>query len=193
MRLWWMVLALLLAFAPAALRAGPYEDGVDAAKAGDYPAAVRHFRVAAELGSPDAQNDLGAMYANGRGVPQHYAEAVRWYRKAAERGHVNAQTNLGLMYAEGRGVPQDYLAALRWWRKAAEKGFADAQYNLGAMYANGLGVQRDFVQTHMWWTLAAAQGQTEAAKYREVLASQMSPAQIAEAQGLAREWKPKGK
>ena len=49
-----------------------------------------------------AQNNLGIMYAYGRGIPQDYAEALKWYRKAAEQGDARAQTNLGVMYANGQ-------------------------------------------------------------------------------------------
>jgi len=45
----------------------------------------------------------------------------------------------------------------------------------------------------MWYNLAAARGQKDARKFRDSLAEKMTPAQIAEAQRLAREWKPKRK
>jgi TPR repeat protein len=60
------------------------------------------------------------------------------------------------------------------------------------MYAHGLGVPQDYVEAHMWLNLSAAQGDREAKKYRDWLAEKMTPSQIAEAQRLAREWKPKG-
>lgn len=44
---------------------------------------------------------------------------------------------------------------------------------------------------HMWTNLAAAQGSKEAAKARDIIVKYMTPAQIVEAQRLAREWKPK--
>jgi hypothetical protein len=73
---------------------------------------------------------------------------------------------------------------------AAEQGNASAQNNLGVMYAKGLGVPQDYVQVHKRINLAAAKH----AKYRvnqDRLAKRMTPAQIAEAQKLAGEWKPK--
>jgi TPR repeat protein len=95
------------------------------------------------------------------------------------------------MYAKGEGVPQDLAQAMDWYRKAAERGYADAQYNLGVMYANASGVPQDFVQAHKWFSLAAAQGEADAIKDRDAIAAKMTPAQIAEAEKLAREWKPK--
>lgn len=64
---------------------------------------------------------------------------------------------------------------------------------LGWMYVQGRGVLQDFVQAHKWYNLSAAQGEQSAVEARDALAKQMTPAQIAEAQRLAREWKPKAK
>jgi uncharacterized protein len=43
----------------------------------------------------------------------------------------------------------------------------------------------------MWFNLAAAGGRKNAVENRRIIAAKMNPAQIAEAQKLAREWKPK--
>ncbi len=61
------------------------------------------------------------------------------------------------------------------------------------MYAKGRGVPQGYVQAHMWGNLAAAQGDEDGRKVRDTLAEKMTPAQLAAAQRLAREWKPKGK
>ena len=122
-----------------------------------------------------------------------YATALKEWRPLAEQGHANAQTNLGVMYNLGQGVPQDYNEAVRWYRLAAAQGYAYAQSLMGQMYDLGLGVPQDDVQAHMWLNLAAAQGNEEARTLRDKLAKLMTPAQIAEAQRLAREWTPKSK
>ncbi len=120
-----------------------------------------------------------------------YATALKEWRPLAEQGDAGAQFNLGVMYDDGRGVPQDDAEAVRGYRRAAEQGYAEAQFNLGLMYLKGRGVPQACVQAHMWVNLAAAQGIEDARKARDLLAEQMTPAQIAEAQRLAREWKPK--
>ncbi len=97
------------------------------------------------------------------------------------------------MYRIGDGVPKDAVQALSWYRKAAEQGDASAQSSLGAMYIIGEGVPKDFVTAYMWRNLAAAQGHEIAKKARDTLESSMTPAQIAEAQKLSREWQPKKK
>jgi uncharacterized protein len=111
-------------------------------------------------------------------------------RKAADEGYALAQNNLGVMYANGQGVPQNYAEAAKWYRLAADQGGAEAQSNLGGMYFNGDGVAQDYIRAHMWLNLAAAQGIQEAIKNRDLVALKMTPLQIAEAQRLARKWKP---
>ena len=59
---------------------------------------MKWYRLAAEQGYADAQNNLGVMYRKGQGVPQDDKTAVKWYRLAAEQGNADAQYNLGLMY-----------------------------------------------------------------------------------------------
>ncbi len=120
-----------------------------------------------------------------------YATALKEWRPLAELGHAKAQNNLGVMYGAGQGVPQDDKEAVQWYRLAAVQGHGKAQNNLGVTYALGLGVPVDYVQAHMWANLAAAQGDEIAGKLRDTLAEEMTPAQLAEAQRLAREWTPK--
>jgi TPR repeat protein len=168
-----------------------YYHGTDVSQ--DYREAIKWYTKAAEQGHALSQLNLGMMYDEGKGVPQDYKEAAKWYTKAAEQGLAPAQSNLGLMYAEGQGVPQDYIKAVQWYTKAAKQGYAKAQYNLGAMYANGYGVPEDYIEAYKWINLSAAQGEELAVKIRDILRKQMSPSQIAEAQRLSREFKPKTK
>ena len=125
-----------------------------------------------------------------------YATALREWRPLAEQGNAGAQYNLGIMYYKGQGVPRDDAEALQWFRKAAEQGYAKAQYNLGVMYGNGRGVPQDYAQAHMWFNLAASrfppgEDRDQSVKNRDIVAKRMTPAQISEAQKLAREWRPK--
>jgi hypothetical protein len=125
-----------------------------------------------------------------------YAAALKEWRPLAERGHAGAQFNLGTMYTNGLGVPLDYTEAAKWVRLAAEQGHAGAQNNLGFMYDHGQGVARDQVKGLMWYSLAAArfppgEDRDTAVRNREIVERKMTPAQVAEAQRLAKQWKPK--
>ena len=110
----------------------------------------------------------------------------------ADQGIAVAQYKLGLMSYQGQGMPRDYQEAAQWCRLAAEQGHAGAQVLLGTMYHLGQGIPRDDVLAHMWVTLAAAHGIAVAVKWRDLFEKSMTPAQLAQAQRLAREWKPKG-
>ena len=191
MRVLMLIVVLLVSGAAVPAVAGPLEDADAAYDRGDYATALRLWRPLAEQGDAIAQFALGIVYANGQGVPQDYAAAVLWFRMAAKQGDDRAQFNLGTMYDKGKGAPQNYATAVSWYREAAEQGHVKAQFNLGTMYDNGEGVPQDYVQAHVWFDLSAAQGDANAAKSRDTSPPKMTPAQIAEAQRLAREWRPK--
>jgi TPR repeat protein len=130
-------------------------------------------------------------------VPRDDNEALRWFRRAAEKGDASAQFYLGVMSAEGHGIPQDFANATRWYQLAANQGYPQAQFNLGLSYVDGEGVPSDLVIAHMWLNLAATRfppadtRRRSAIAARDLVASRMTPAQLAEAQKLAGEWQPK--
>ena len=167
-----------------------YANGLRVPK--DDVEATRWFRMAAEQGNMFAQNALGAHYAAGIGVSEDDAQAVQWWLLAAEQGLALAEFNLGLKYSTGEGVPLDEVEAARWFRLAAEQGHLGAQEFLGAKYWIGMGVVQDYVQSHMWLHLAASrltgEDREKAVEAGDSVALLMTPAQIAEAQRLAREW-----
>jgi TPR repeat protein len=183
------VIGLAVAQAAAA-QTSPNEDIAAALRRGDYATALPLIRPLAEKGDARAQFNLGVSYEHGLGVDANPAEAAKWYRLAADQNYSLAQHNLGALYEQGRGVPQDQIEALKWLRLAADRNNAFAQHRIGEFYEAGRGVPQDIVRAHMWFNLSAAQGHEPAAKNRSRLTAAMSREQIAEAQKLAREWKP---
>lgn len=158
-------------------------------------AALQQLTALALQGDAQAQYNLGLMYASGNSVPKDGAQAAQWYQKAAEQGNAVAQNDLAVMYDYGNGIPRNLSKAFVLYRRAAEQGNRLAQRNLGVMYYRGEGVPRDLVLAYMWWNLVAVQSKDvlgEGAKEsRDEIEAQMSPAEVAEAQRLSREWKPK--
>jgi len=61
---------------------------------------------------------------------------------------------------------------------------------LGQFYAKGNGVPQDYVEAYKWTNLAAEQDNLIAVRYRDELNGKMTAQQIAEAQKLAKEFKP---
>jgi TPR repeat protein len=127
---------------------------------GNAADAVAIFRASATAGSAFGQYELGAAYAQGRGVRQDYAQAMSFYRLAAAHGYAPAQNNVGVLYEKGAGVPLDHLEAAKWYRLSAAQGYALAQNNIGALYGKGLGVARDDAEALRWYRLAASGGST---------------------------------
>lgn len=127
---------------------------------------------------------------------QRHSEDAKWHREQAEAGNIASQFCLGLAYAYGLGITRDDAEAVRWWRKAASAGEVWAQLHLAMAYDKGRGVPQDYVHTHMWFNLAASRTTGHHQKYasdaRQKVARKMTPQQIADAQHLAREWKPTG-
>jgi TPR repeat protein len=80
------------------------------------------------------------------------------------------------------------LDSLAQFEQDAMTGRADALYNLGLAYSTGQGVTPDLVAAHKWFNLAASRGVEEAKRWRNSIAAEMNPGQIAQAQKLAREW-----
>ena len=161
--------------------------GLAAAKSGDFATALREWRPLAEQGHAYAQFGLGIMYRKGQGVPKDDKTALKWFTLSAEQGLAKSQYNLGLMYHEGDGVTQDYKTALKWYTLAAEQGDLSAQSRLGLMYAEGQGVPQDYVYAHMWGNIVASNGNEIVGKFRDAVATKMTPTQIEKAQDLARE------
>jgi TPR repeat protein len=98
------------------------------------------------------------------------------------------------MYSEGGAVARAYAEAMRCYRRAADQDDGFAAVAISDLYQNGQSVPRDYVRAYMWLILAAQINDPAAAKMavwqQDYLAKyKMTPAQIAEAQKLAREWK----
>jgi len=184
-----MAVVLAASFTTAqVVHAQDFDKGLAAYNAKDFATALREWRPLAAQGNADAQFFLGLMYGNGLGVTQDYKEAARLYGLAAAQGNADAQFFLGEMYYNGLGVTQDYKEAARLYGLAAAQDYAFAQGNLGLMYDKGRGVTQDYVRAHMWFNLEAVSGDSKnASANRDRVAAKMTPAQIAEAQKLARE------
>jgi TPR repeat protein len=156
---------------------------------GDYQAALRLFRPLADQGNMTAQYNLALMFSQGKGAAKDDAEAAKWYRLAADQGYADAQTKLGYMYANGLGVSQSHADAMKWYRLAADQGDGSAQLNLGIMYQAGQGTPKNEVLSYMWISLAVKHGNQRAVAYLNAIARTTTPAQIAEAEKLAGEWR----
>lgn len=65
---------------------------------------------------------------------------------------------------------------------------AEALYELGITCASGREAPADLVSAHKWFNLAAMKGHSEAPRMRREIATEMSDAEIGQAQRAARDW-----
>ncbi len=135
----------------------------------DLTEATKWYQRAADQGVSAAQNNLGLMYSQGRGVPRDVAHAVQLWLAAAEDDHAIAQFNLGLAYFRGEGVAKNQSQATGWFRRAGELGLAPAQYAMGQVIRMGLVAGGTKAEALGWYEMAAAQGDTKAQAQAEEL------------------------
>ena len=178
--------ALALASLPTSSWAEPLQDGARYFQRADYPRALASWRPLAVQGNPVAQNNLGIMYLDGKGVPQNTSEAVRYLSLSAAAGSSLGQNNLGGLYRDGKGVPRDYGRASQWFAASAGQGNSAGMYNLGLMYELGQGMKAEPFHAYMWYALAADMGNMpNAGAHRDALWRRMTPAAQTQARALA--------
>jgi TPR repeat protein len=155
----------------------------------DQADAIRWLQMANSVESDGPPTDWANV--EGYGVPQDPQQAVYWYRLAADKGHAEAQFNLGGLYAGGKGVKRDEEQAARWVSASATQGYAPALTNLGERFAAGNGVEKDDKRAYFWLTLATLHGDKRAEKLRSAEAAKLSPADVADREHAAQNWKPR--
>lgn len=149
-----------------------------------------YFR-AAEQGDADAQYGWWSIYRD-ESFPGGRETAVMFCRKAAEQGHPDAQADLGELYASGHLVERDWNEAVWWFLKAAEQGHPDAQLRVGVLLYQRL--RETHVDAYKWLAIAASHDEESSreARYRMIdVRENMTEEMVAEAEKLAKEWKPK--
>lgn len=102
--------------------------GLDAVDAGNYAEAYWRWRPLADLGMPEAQYQLGWLYANGNGLRVNLPTAISWWHKAAYGGLAEAEFAIGMAYLNGaKSFDPDFSEALSWLHRAGRNGNQDAR------------------------------------------------------------------
>jgi localization factor PodJL len=116
------------------------------------------LREAAAAGDAKALFEIGARYAEARGVEEDPAAAAQWYERAAELGLAPAQYRIGNLYEKGIGVGRDADKARKWYEMAAGQGNASAMHNLAGLLAMGTDDAADNEGAVRWFKAAADLG-----------------------------------
>ena len=116
--------------------------------------------------------------------------AVSWYEVAARAGVPSAQFKLANAYFAGAGIARDPAQALAWYGRAAQQGLPEAENAFGVMLMGGVAGAPDPVEGYKWLLLAEAGGYPDSRAVREKAKAQISPKDVAQAEKLAKAFKP---
>ena len=107
----------------------------------NVPRALDWFKKSAEMGYPQAQATVGALYL--KGLPglleKDEKEGIQLLSKAVLSKSLTARYNLGMAYYNGDGVLKNMEKAIQWLRIAEKQNFSEAQYTLGLILLEGQG------------------------------------------------------
>lgn len=90
-----------------------------------YNESVEHFSESAELGNAKAQNALGCLYAEGKGVKKDFSKAMQWFEFAANQGLIVSHYNLALILVQEEG--EKFEQGVNHLRIAADAGHVEAK------------------------------------------------------------------
>ena len=100
--------------------------GIEAIRSGNYPEAFNQLIPLAKEGNPEAQYNMGWLYANGFGAGVDVPTAVYWWKKAAASNHAASQFSLGMVYLTGDGktIKKNVPEAIHWHMRSARPAYS---------------------------------------------------------------------
>jgi TPR repeat protein len=97
----------------------------------------------AEQGDAEAQNAIGDMYFEGKGIPRNYDSARKWYALSAEQDYPEALDNLGFMHLHGIGMSINELKAASYFAQSLKMNNALGYYHYGVIHRGNHGIPPD--------------------------------------------------
>ncbi|KAI8644937.1 hypothetical protein BD408DRAFT_412401 [Parasitella parasitica] len=150
-----------------------HEEGISGLVEIDLPKAYEHYVAGANLGSTDAQFQVGHMLCKGIGVKEDRLAAFNWFQKAAEKINAKAFYYIGIYYYNGSGtIGKDHQQARIYFKQSAELGHVEAMVSFAQICQEKLkedasslsSTEIDSLQSESvrWYTKAAKQNHTAA-------------------------------
>ncbi len=135
-----------------------YHDGAAVGR-NDFEAS-RWYRLASNLGDPQAAYELGVLLLEGaNGVPKDVPGAKEQFERAAAKKHPGALYNLGVMALDAsNGRKPDFAKAAQYFLQSANAGDDNGAYSYGVMVREGKGVPQDIAELAHWLKRAADGG-----------------------------------
>ena len=160
------------------------------AERGDADAALELALVTGDLGPLRTIAEGGNAEA-ALGLFQNFEEAELLWALALSDGTETAEVAFKI-YEQATYTGRPQREVVKWLCKAANKRHAQAQVNLARLHRpwnDEDGLQENKRVAYMWYTLAAVGGE-DTLDSRGIVAEEMTVQQIAEAEEMARNWKP---
>ena len=156
----------------------------------DYAAGAELVCKAADQGNAEGAFNCAGLALEGTGREPDPKAAYDYFAKAEAAGHVGALNMLAALIRSGTGTAADPKRALKLFERGASFGNPVSLFNLGEMLERGEGAAPDPVRAHLYYNLASERGHPAARDALMRVTGAMKPAQIADAQSRARNWKP---
>jgi hypothetical protein len=145
---------------------------------------------------------LGLLMQAGQVAGATPRDGIDWLRRGAEAGDSSSALALAQAYRAGRGIVPDAGSAGRWLQRAADGRNPAAQLLLAQWYLEGQVLDRSPLYAYAWASIADAQALRladraslerlvdQASMIHRKAATELTAAQLLEAQSLARDWTP---
>jgi len=137
---------------------------------------------------------------NGRRVPTHLTLSVQFKLFGSDKilelsekvkaGDAAAEFELANAFFEGRDIPKDEKQGAILLERAARDGLPQAQYQMGERTCGNGGDPAAYVAAYVWYALAQRGGFEQSRAKTEILAAEMTPEQLSEAQRRLDNWTP---
>lgn len=175
---------------PSADHAYRLRSGLHAYDRQDYVTALKWLRPLAEEGDNEALYMMGTMYQNGEGVLKDSAVAFDWFVLArrwalvdAKKGNLADQLRLATMFERGQGGAIDLVSAHAWFNIAAS---SRAEVTTSAADKEVRSNEFDIIVGNLY-RRQTVDLEKEARFRRKVIELLMKPAEVAQAQAMARQ------
>lgn len=122
----------------------------DLLTSGDTKNAIPLLKQAAEMGSSEAQYNLGYFYQQGIEVTRNDSIANLWLIRSANQGVKDAQFKVAYSYAVGRGIKQDYTQAFYWALQCAKQNDPECMFDVISCYQEGIGTGKNIDSMLAW-------------------------------------------
>lgn len=117
---------------------------------GKYQEAEPVLRKAAELGSGEAQYNLGYLLQSGALGEKKSKEAIEWFKKSSDNNFNDGHYALMMAYGNGEGVEQNSEMAFTYAMKCAENNDPTCMWNVVSCFITGNGVKQNIPKFKEW-------------------------------------------